>query len=85
MGVLLQKRGARAVIGTLWAIQDEGSAALMQAFYKAHGEQHRMSKAAALQAAQLDLLQGRINSSNPAVSLKHPYYWAPFLLMGNWL
>jgi CHAT domain-containing protein len=85
MGVMLQKRGARAVIGTLWTVQDEGSAALMQAFYRAHGEQRRMSKAAALQSAQLDLLQGRVVSSNPAVSLKHPYYWAPFLLMGNWL
>ena len=85
MGVMLQKRGARAVIGTLWTVQDEGSAALMQAFYRAHGEQRRMSKAAALQAAQLDLLQGRVVSSNQAVSLKHPYYWAPFLLMGNWL
>ena len=85
MGVMLQKRGARAVIGTLWTVQDEGSAALMQAFYRAHGEQRRMSKAAALQTAQLALLQGRVVSSNPAVSLKHPYYWAPFLLMGNWL
>ena len=52
MGVMLQKRGARAVIGTLWTVQDEGSAALMQAFYKAHGEQRQMSKAAALQESR---------------------------------
>jgi CHAT domain-containing protein/tetratricopeptide (TPR) repeat protein len=84
MGVALQRLGARSVIGTLWTIQDEASALLTQAFYRARGETRRMSKAAALQQAQLDLLQGRVRAANPAVSLAHPYYWAPFILMGNW-
>jgi CHAT domain-containing protein len=57
----------------------------MKAFYDARGAQRRMSKAAALQAAQLKLLRGEVVSSNPAVTLSKPYYWAPFLLMGNWL
>ncbi len=37
----------------------------------------KMSKAEALRQAQIDLLK------NPAY--KHPYFWAPFVLIGNWL
>jgi len=85
LGALLQRKGARSVIGTLWAVQDEGGAAVMEGFYRARGEHRRMSKAAALQAAQLRLLRGETSSVNPAVKLDHPYYWAPFVLMGNWL
>jgi len=85
LGTLLQRKGARSVIGTLWAVQDEGSAKLMEAFYRARGEQRQMSKAAALQAAQLQLLRGEVRSPTPGVNLSHPSYWAPFVLMGNWL
>ena len=84
-GTLLLRRGARAVIGTLWSVQDEGTAAWMQVFYKARGEERKMSKAAALQAAQLALLRGTVRATNPAIDLRQPYYWAPFVLMGNWL
>jgi len=85
LGALLQKKGARAVIGTLWPVQDDGSAALMRAFYAARGERRQMSKAQALQDAQLQLLGGKLKSRNAAIDLRHPYYWAPFILMGNWL
>lgn len=84
-GTLLLRRGARAVIGTLWSVQDEGTAAWMQVFYAARGEERKMSKAAALQAAQLALLRGTVRAANPAIDLRQPYYWAPFVLMGNWL
>jgi CHAT domain-containing protein len=85
LGALFQKKGAKAVIGTLWPVQDEGGAALMKAFYAARGEQRQMSKAAALQDAQIQLLTGKIKSSNLGIDLTQPYYWAPFILMGNWL
>lgn len=84
LGALLQKMGARAVIGTLWPVQDEGTARFMQAFYGARGEDRRMSKAQALQQAQLAMLEGRVASGRPGLDLRHPYYWAPFILMGNW-
>lgn len=50
------------------------------------------TKVEALKQAQLDLLQGKAisRSMNPsaamptAISYSHPYYWAPFVLMGNW-
>jgi len=85
LGALFQKMGARAVIGTLWSIQDEGSAQFMREFYAARGENRRMSKARAMQEAQVALLSGKVVSANPKIDLRHPYYWAPFVLMGNWL
>lgn len=85
LGAVFQKKGAKAVIGTRWPVQDEGSAAVMRAFYAARGEERQMSKAAALQNAQVQLLTGKIKSRNPSIDLTHPYYWAPFILMGNWL
>jgi CHAT domain-containing protein len=30
-------------------------------------------------------LAGQLKSRNAAIDLRHPYYWAPFILMGNWL
>jgi CHAT domain-containing protein len=41
------------------------------------GANPRDSKAEALRAAQLSLLR-----DNPSFS--HPYFWAPFILIGNW-
>lgn len=85
LGVMFQKRGVRSVIGTLWEIQDEGSAAFMREFYAARGEHRIISKAQALQSAQINLLKGMVKSKNPNIDLSLPYYWAPFVLMGNWL
>jgi CHAT domain-containing protein len=73
-GALVQNRGAKAVIASLWSVSDQSTARLMTAFYAAR--RTGLSKAAALQSAQLALLAG------PDA---HPYHWAPFILMGNWL
>ncbi len=70
------KAGARSALATLWFINDEASAALIAEFYR----QLRipsMSKADALQQAQLKLLGDRV--------YEHPAYWSPFLLLNNWL
>ncbi|MGA2571876.1 MAG: CHAT domain-containing protein [Terracidiphilus sp.] len=113
LGTTAQLKGARAVISSLWEVNDASTGALMADFYKrwASGE-GRVTKAEALRLAQLDLLQGKITpqsaasgrgfipvdspspaspansaaSANPANSanFSHPYYWAPFVLMGNW-
>jgi len=74
-GVALRS-GARSAVATLWSIADESTAALVGKFYEAlHAEDS--SKAVALQRAQVALLQDE--------RYRHPYYWAPFLLIGNWL
>lgn len=70
------KAGARSALASLWLINDEAAAELVTAFYR-ELKGGAVSKAKALQAAQISLLQKR--------RYRFPYYWAPFLLIGNWL
>ncbi len=72
-GAALKAR-ARAVLGTLWPVDDSATVGLMQAFYGSWQQQG--SKGDALRAAQLGLLA--------QADTRHPYYWAPFALIGNW-
>ncbi len=74
-GVAL-KANVRTALGTLWPVSDDAAAKLMVAFYKALS-QPNINKAQALQQAQISLLK--------QPELEHPYYWAPFIVVGNWL
>ncbi|MGK7900365.1 MAG: CHAT domain-containing protein [Hormoscilla sp.] len=70
------RSGARSTIATLWQVNDASSAVLMAEFYNQLSEAG-VTKAEALRRAQLSILQqGRYSD---------PYYWAPFVLVGNWL
>lgn len=80
LGALVQNQGAHAVIATLWKINDNSTAEWMKQFYK-HRVIRRLSKAQALRTAQLSFIEAP-RGRNP--SRTHPYYWAPFLLMGDW-
>lgn len=70
------KAGARSAVASLWPVQDEETSIMMAKFYE-HllSQKEKMSKAEALQAAQIYILQ--------EVEY-HPYYWSAFLLIGNW-
>ncbi len=70
------KAGARSALATLWFINDESSTILVSEFYR-QLQETAVSRAAALQRAQLKLLD------NPLY--EHPVYWSPFLLINNWL
>ncbi len=70
------KAGARSALATLWFINDEASATLVSEFYRQLRDPAQ-SKAQALQHAQQKLLEDRV--------YEHPAYWAPFLLLNNWL
>ena len=70
------KAGARSALATLWFVNDEASSALVVEFYR-QLKNPTLSKAQALRQAQLKLLE------NP--DFQHPIYWAPFLLLNNWL
>ena len=70
------KAGARSALASLWFINDESTARLVSAFYR-ELERPETSKAEALRQAQLSLLT--------TYRTRHPGYWAPFLLIGNWL
>jgi CHAT domain-containing protein/Tfp pilus assembly protein PilF len=74
-GVQAQRKGAKAVIATLWRVADASTNELMQTFYRTRETIPEMTKAHALREAQLALLHGN--------DYRHPYYWAPFILIGN--
>ncbi len=73
------KAGARSAIATLWFINDRAASDLVAEFYSQLKVKH-LSKAQALQQAQVYLIN---NTGNTAY--RHPYFWSPFLLIGNWL
>jgi CHAT domain-containing protein/predicted negative regulator of RcsB-dependent stress response len=70
------KAGARSAVATLWEINDVAAAGLVADFYRGL-QDPSISRAAALQRAQVKML------SDPRY--EHPGFWAPFLLIANWL
>jgi CHAT domain-containing protein len=74
-----QQAGAQSVLATLWSI-DESTAEFMAGFYRSMAE--GMSTPAALRKAKLQFLQKRVRLGNVEVSLAHPFFWAPFVLVG---
>ena len=77
-GALAQKRGAKAVLATLWPVFDESTGLLMARFYALRGD--KLSSAASLQKSQLEMIDRKV----PGKDFSHPFYWAPFVLMGDW-
>lgn len=67
--------GTDSIILSMWQVNDESTAKLFIQMYR-NLKNGNGSKAEALRDAKLTLL----NSPGTA----HPYYWAPFVLMGNW-
>jgi len=67
--------GAPAVVVSLWSVSDQSTSLLMQRFYKNLVEEH-LSKAEALQQARISLLKDE--------QFAHPFFWAPFVLTGDW-
>lgn len=70
------RTGARSTLATLWSVNDDSAAKLMGNFYQQLANKE-ITKAEAVRQAQLSLLD------NP--SYKHPFYWAAYILLGNWL
>jgi CHAT domain-containing protein len=70
------RTGARSTISTLWRADDDANTKLTAQFYQ-QLTQPGTTKAEALRQAQLGLLK---ESGYPA-----PYFWATYVLVGNWL
>ena len=80
------KSGTSSTIASLWSVGDASTARLMSQFYREF-EDPAVSKVSALQKAQLSLINS-LRNNPPAPELKglpaHPYYWSPYVLVGNW-
>lgn len=73
---LALRSGARSTMASLWRVDDQGTTEFMVNFYEQVAKA-QMTKAEALQRTQLLMLENE--------QYQHPYYWAPFILVGNWL
>ena len=70
------RAGARSTLATLWFVNDEATAELMIRFYRELADT-TITKAEALRRAQVSILQDS--------RYQQPIFWAPYVLVGNWL
>jgi len=67
--------GAARVAVSLWSVDDEATSTLMRSFYKRMLVDH-LKPSAALRAAQIEMFQ--------QAKWQAPYYWAAFVIQGEW-
>ena len=67
--------GVPAVVVSLWSVSDQSTNLLMKRFYENLISQG-FSPAEALQQARISLIREN--------TYAHPFYWAPFILIGNY-
>ncbi|MBE9229717.1 tetratricopeptide repeat protein [Phormidium sp. LEGE 05292] len=100
-GYQMQRTGARAAIASLWSVDDGGTQVLMDAFYAVlkrgnitKAEALRQAQITLITAKEQGVGQARSLfveavpvrlPSGASRPLSHPYYWAPFILIGNGL
>jgi CHAT domain-containing protein len=68
--------GAERLVVSLWEVNDRAAARLMAKFYRAVLASDHVRPAAALRRAQIAMIrEGK---------WRHPWYWAPFIIQGEW-
>lgn len=74
--------GAASVVLTQWAVEDHSTAQIMESFYR--GMIVGKAKGDALRSAQLQFIKKEKGSSEEQQEYyAHPYFWAPFFLVGD--
>ncbi len=80
LSLALLSAGAGALLLGLWNVNAATTARLMDDFY---ARLDGAGQAAALRGAMLALRDGLL-SPPPDIDPADPYYWAPFVLVGEW-
>jgi CHAT domain-containing protein len=89
--------GAPSVVASLWKVSDDSTVQLMRNFYQ---NLRSIPKAEALRKAQMDLMRSTVRftvtragggliqaaqkGSEEVIECSHPFFWAPFILLGDW-
>jgi len=71
---LAVKSNVLSAVGSLWSINDDATMEFMKLFYD--GLNHSQNKAQAMREAQMSMIKNK--------KFKHPFFWSPFILIGNW-
>ncbi len=67
-----ENAGVKTILGTLWKLDSATGPIFMQGFYR------RLSEGSSV-AEALSRTREELRKSKP-----HPYYWAPFIVVGQW-
>ena len=81
-GYQMEYAGAKAAIASLWQVSDGGTQTLMEAFYNVL-QDPTLTKAEVLAKAQRSMINQK--STDNSQSFNHPYFWSPFIIIGNGL
>ena len=68
--------GSRSVLATLWEVDDRSTVELMEGFY------NRLEHEGGINGQAIALVQIQRELRNSS-KYKHPFYWAPFVLVGQ--
>ena len=74
---------ARSLMVTHWPVDDKFGSALVQLTILGMKEKPELGVTAALRDTQLEILDAIAQGKNPNAALAHPYYWAPFAVVGE--
>jgi CHAT domain-containing protein len=72
--------GSRSVLATLWEVDDRSTVKLMEGFYRGLDRANKTTNSTNGHAVALARIQRKLRNST---QYKHPFYWAPFVLVGQ--
>jgi len=86
---LAQRKGTKSILATLWKVSDRSTAVFMSELYKRLADR-TLTKAQALKQTQETFICPETNANKNKCAdgsnkFANPFYWAPFVLIGNWI
>ncbi len=86
---LAQRKGTKSILATLWKVSDRSTAIFMSELYRRLADR-ALTKAQALkQTQEAFICRDTSASTGKCVDMSSgyadPFYWAPFVLVGNWI